>query len=250
MKPKILAVASGKGGVGKTFIAVNLGIALTQLNQESIVIDADLNAPKLAIQLGCIDFPVTLDMALRENINPLNLVYFHSSGLRYVPASISLNYIRTNPKKLSNILSQFKKLLILDCPPGFGKETRDIIKISTEVLVVTNPDLPSVTDAIKLVELSKRMKKDVIGIVLNRIGHSSKELSIDEVEKACGAKVIATVPEDKWVYRSILEKRPLLSLNPYSKAALEIKKLAAIITGVEFTPPKFLFVKRIIGRLI
>jgi len=249
MHAKVLAVASGKGGVGKTVLAINLGIALTQFQQEAIVVDADLNAPKLALQLGQVDFPVTLDMALSQETNPLNLVYFHPSGLRYIPASISLSYVKASPEKLYNILSQFKKLLILDCPSGFGKEARDILKIASDVLIVTSPDLPSVTDAVKLAELSKRMKKNVVGVVVNRVRSSKRELKKEEIEEACGVKVISTIPEDKWVYRSVLEKQPLLTLNPYSKAAIEIKRLAAIIAGVDYQP-KVPLIRRIIGRFL
>ena len=130
MGSRTIAIASGKGGAGKTFLAVNLGVALTEFNQEAIVIDADLNAPKLALHLGRYDFPVTLSDALRGKVNLLNLVYFHPSGLRFIPSAISMSYITTNPKKLKNLVQQFKKILIFDCPPGFGREARSILTVS------------------------------------------------------------------------------------------------------------------------
>jgi len=246
---KIIAVVSGKGGVGKTTFVSNLGLALAEFNKNAVVVDADLSTANLGLQLGLYQFPLGLQDALEGNINISEAVYTHQSGLKVLPASISLSYLHKNPNpyRLKSLLSDLGGIVIIDAPPGLGKEVFLVLKACTDVIVVTNPEIPAVTDALKVIRVSRELKKEPMGIIVNRI-KDSYELRPSEIEAMCEAPVIGTIPEDKTVKRSLFEKMPAMTHRPYSPISVAVKKIAANIIGEEYRPPKFLKLRNLVTR--
>ncbi len=246
---KIIAVVSGKGGVGKTTLVSNLGLALAEFNKNAVVVDADLSTANLGLQLGFYQFPMGLQDALEGNINVSDAVYTHQSGLKVLPASISLSYLHKNPSpyRLKSLLSDLEGIVIIDSPPGLGKEVFLTLKAATDVLVVTNPEIPAVTDALKVIRVARELKKEPMGIILNRT-KDSYELRPHEIEAMCEAPVIGTIPEDKAVKRSLFEKMPVMTYKPYSPASVAIRKIAANIIGEDYKPPKLLKLRNLLFK--
>src|SRR3989338_11517016 len=91
---RIIAIVSGKCGVGKTTLVANLGAALAGMGKDVIVLDANLTTPNLGIHLGVPLFPVTLHDVLKGRAHIRDAIYDHESGLRVVPAGISLRDLR------------------------------------------------------------------------------------------------------------------------------------------------------------
>ena len=103
---RFVALISGKGGVGKTTSAINLGHALLKLNRSVTVLDANLMTPNLATHLGLVNPPATLNQFLRQEKELHEIMYAHSSGLQIIPASNSYEDFRnTNPQQLVEILT-------------------------------------------------------------------------------------------------------------------------------------------------
>lgn len=246
---KIIAVVSGKGGVGKTTFVSNIGLALAEFNKNTVVVDADLSTSNLGLQLGLYQFPLGLQDALEGSINISEAVYTHQSGLKVLPASISLNYLHKNPSpyRLKSLLSDLEGMIIIDSPPGLGKEVFLALKACTDVLVVTNPDIPAVTDALKVIRVARELKKEPMGIIVNRV-KDSYELRIPEIEAMCEAPVIGTIPEDKAVKRSLFEKMPIMTYRPYSPASVAIRRIAANLIGENYRPPRFLKLRNLVTR--
>ena len=86
---RIISIMSGKGGVGKTVSAINLAMALKELNKDAVVIDADISTANVGIQLGFKNFPISLQDVLAKNKSLFSAINIHKSGLRVIPASIS-----------------------------------------------------------------------------------------------------------------------------------------------------------------
>ena len=235
---KVIAIVSGKGGVGKTVTALNLGIALSKM-QPVTVVDADITAANLALHLGLTWFPITLQDVLSGSATIKDAVY-EQQGLRIVPSSLSLNYIETKTSRLKHVLAGLSGTVIIDSPPGFGQDVVDILNASTSAIVVTTPEIASITNAIKMVKLGRRK---VAGIIVNRHQGFLKKEHIEEV---CEAPVIGVVPEDTNMAKSAFEKKPLLLYKPYSRAGREYMKIASTIAGKEYRQPNFL--KRILVR--
>jgi len=244
---RIIGVVSGKGGVGKTVLTANLGLALTELVKDVTVIDADMSVSNLGIQLGTYEPALGLQEVLNGEVDIDDSIIFHSSGLRFIPSSISNKRRFTfKPFRLRTMLRNLDGLILLDAPPGLGDEVFSVVAACNEVLVVTNPEVPAITDAIKIIDFAKEMKKNVLGVAVNRKRHKF-ELSNEEIEELCGAPVVATIPEDHQLKRSIFEKTPVVQYKPMARSSVEFRKLAASITGTKYKQPKFLKLRRIFG---
>jgi septum site-determining protein MinD len=233
-----LVVVSGKGGVGKTTLVSNLGYALTELGYDVTLMDANLTTPNLGLHLGLHLTSKTLHDVLKGKTKLKNVIYIHPFGFKVIPASMNINaLIGVNPSKLKDVTLSLlgqTEFLILDCSAGLGREAVSAIEASDEVLIITNPELPSVVDALKTIKIAEKLKKKVLGVIVNRKKRSKYELSKKEIEEFLGTKVLAEIPEDKMIHHSIAVKKPLLEYDPESPAAYEIRKLAHHITGREF----------------
>ena len=239
---RVIVVASGKGGVGKTTLTSNLGAALTEFGVKTIVVDANLTTPNLGFHLGVPLYPKTLHDVLKGEASIDETIYAHPSGLKVIPAGISMADLKsTNPKNLGKAVLDLigdYDVVILDGAAGLGKESLASLQAADEALIVTNPQLPAVTDALKTIKLAEEAGTKISGIVLNRVRGSKAELSNPDVESLLGYPVIATVGEEGKMLDALAAKTPLVSYEPNVSAAHEIKKLAAVLVGHNYEVPK------------
>ncbi|MFH1978213.1 MAG: cell division ATPase MinD [Candidatus Aenigmatarchaeota archaeon] len=244
---RIISIVSGKGGVGKTVFASNLGLALTELVGDVTpvtLVDCDMSTANLGLHLGYYEIATGLHDVIERKMDIEDAVHFHPSGLRFIPTS--LDYERTiafNPYTLKNRLRQLEGIIIIDSPPGLHEDVFSVLKASTEAIVVTQPETTAVTDALKTINYAHQMKKKVTGIVVNRM-RDSYEISPKDIEEMCDVAVIGEIPDDKHLKRSVFEKTPVINYRPHSKSAIEIRRIAAYLTGKEYNPPKFLRLRR------
>jgi septum site-determining protein MinD len=247
---RIIGVVSGKGGVGKTTLVANVGLSLLDFNKDVVVLDADLSTSNLGLHLGIHQFPVDIQDVLEKRIDIMDALYIHPTGLKMIPASISLKYFNKSPEyyRLRSIFTNIGNLVLIDSPPGLEEGAYAVLKACDEALIVTNPDIPAITDSLKVVQIAKKMGKDITGIVFNRVRKESYEIRAEEMERACNIPVIGNIPEDSMIRKSISEKVPLVHYKPYSPASIAFKRIAANIAGLQYNPPKFLGMRRLFGR--
>lgn len=244
---RIIGIVSGKGGVGKTVTSLNLGLALHYLDQNSMVVDADLNNPNVGLQLGLYNFPMTINDALEKDVSILEALHIHPSGLRIIPASISLLHLHTNPEKLQDLLNVLEGYVIVDCAPGFGKEVISSLEVCDEVIVVTNPMFPSVVGAMRVIEVAKELGKKIRGIILNKVGKF--EINPKEIEAITGIDVLGQIPYDRNIDLSIIAKTPVVQYRPYSTSSQEFMKIACNLTGKKYQKPRMLALRRAMDNL-
>ncbi len=238
---RVIAVTGGKGGVGKTTVTANLGAALNEFGQRTLVIDTNLTTPNLGFHLGVPLYPKTLHDVLRGEADVDEAMYVHPSGLKVIPAGISMSDLKnTKPDKLQKAVTDAADghdVVFLDCAAGLGREAVAGLKSADELLIVTNPQLPAVTDALKTIKLAEELGVGITGVVLNRVRGHSSELSSTDIESLLGHPIIASIPEDHTVHDSLAAKTPITAYAPSSKSAVEMKRLAAKIGGIEWQPP-------------
>lgn len=242
--PNIISVVSGKGGVGKTTFSINLAAALHEFGGNNILIDADTSNPALVLLLHIAHIPLTLQDVLKGEARIEHAIRVHHSGLRVVPTSHSMEN-RLDLSKLGEALSNVSETVIVDSPPGINDDIRSILAASNRVIVVTNPEIPAVTAAVKTIKLAKELGKNNIGLVVNRMRDDSYELIRDEIEIMCETPILGIIPEDPAIRRASFETLPVIHHEPYSPAAIRFKHLAARLLGEEYMPPKFLGLRRI-----
>ena len=234
---RVITITSGKGGVGKTTSAINIGAALNHLGKDVIVVDANLTTPNIGLHLGAPIVPVSLNHVLSGKAKVSDALYEHESGLKIIPSSLSIKELRQlNHDKLKDVSKKLRKMtdfVILDSAAGLGDEAIAALEAGDEVIIVTNPEIPAVTDALKTSKLIEQLGKDVIGVVVTRASGNKAQMPISNVEDMLELPIIAVIPEDKNVLRSVVMKNALVYTHPKSKAARAYKKLAARLIGKE-----------------
>ena len=109
---KIITITSGKGGVGKTTSAINLGAALNSLGKEVIILDANLTTPNVGLHLGAPLVPINLNHVLSGKASVVDAVYEHESGTKVVPSSLSVKDLKNiKHKRLKSVGTKLKKIL-------------------------------------------------------------------------------------------------------------------------------------------
>ena len=170
---KVIAVASAKGGVGKTTTSINLSMAFASLGMPVTLFDANLSTPDVGIHLGSPVVSSSVHDAVSGRKNIRNCVYQHESGVRVVPGSISLkDWKSSNPLNLGKVICGLEgtsEIIVVDSASGLGQEAFSSLEAADEIIVVATPDLPSVTDALKTIETAEARGLTVVGVVLNRV---------------------------------------------------------------------------------
>lgn len=241
---KIISIFSAKGGVGKTTIVSNLGIALaSRYNRNTVVIDCNLTNPHLGLHLGTLSFwPVSLNNVLRDNAHLDHAIQSHTSGLDIIPSSFTSREIdRLNLYKLrSRIRKTFSKtdhdFVILDSSPGLSKESLLTLRCSDEIIFVATPHIPAIVDISKVCQILKGRDSKPVGIILNRVKNEKYELSDEEIGHFTDLPILARIPEDDNILKSTNFKTPVVSLYPQSPATKAFLSLAAGMVGEKYIP--------------
>lgn len=241
---EVIGVVSGKGGVGKTTTTVNLGMAMHKIGENVVIMDGDLKNPNFGLHLGTFNYDITVNEAIEREMPLLEALHIHETGLRYIPAHLSLHYLNTDSKKLKNMLDNFDSKVLIDSPPGLGKDAINVMEACDKVLLVTGPYLPDLTDCMKTIEVAREMGKRVIGVVLNSMRYEDYEIKSKEIESITGTEILEKIPWDENVLKSLAKKRPIVDLQSISPAAISYCRLASRLTGREYKKPLFLDLRR------
>jgi septum site-determining protein MinD len=242
---RILGVVSGKGGVGKTTIVSNLGVVLHDLGQEVTVVDGDLTTSNLCLHLGIYHFPSGLQQVLEGSKSIYEVVIQHPFGVKVVPSSLALSS-DVKSERLMDSIRDLSGWVLLDSPPGLHKQFIDVIRACDEILLVVNPELPSLVDAMKVVRIAEELEKELLGVIVNRVGKSSYELSKEEIEGGLDVPVLGMIPEDWSVRKSVFLRIPVVVYDPLCPASIELKRIGARLVGVEYKVPRFVWLKRLL----
>lgn len=247
---RIIVINSGKGGVGKTTTAINLGACLNKLDKEVIIIDTNLNTPNIGLQLGAPIVPVTLNHVLKGKADIEDAIYEHSSGMKIVPSSLSVKELtKFNTKKIPEVCKALGELcdyVIIDSAAGFGEEVIASLEAADEIIIVTNPEMPAVTDALKAVKVARQMGKEINGIVVTRHANAKYEMPLSAIKSMLEAQIIGVVPEDKAVKEALNLRDAVCHTHPRSKVAKKYLEIARKVTGEKIEEKKG-FLERVFG---
>jgi len=230
----VYAVASGKGGVGKTTTTVNLGTALAGAGNEVVVVDVDLGMANLAGFVSLEAGEATLHDVLAGKADVEAATYELANSIYAVPGGMELDsYADTETEALAPVVEQLRErfdYVLLDVGAGVSHETVLPLGLADSVLVVSTPEPASVQDSQKTVDLTDRAGGSVDGLVVTRV-HPDSDISYTDIADGLGLELLATIPEDSAVRSSVFAGTPLVVHEPDSPAAMAYKRLAARVLG-------------------
>lgn len=227
---KLIVISSGKGGVGKTTTSVNLATTLSKQGKSVILVDGNLTTPNVGLHLGLTKFPVTLNDVLKGEATLTDAIYIHPLGFKLVPGSLSIrSFSEINSRKLKKLFDDLRDMadfVIVDSAAGLGNESISVLKNADEVILVTNPELPAVTDAFKIVTLAKEIGVPVKGVVLNRVRKENFDLGFRAIESLLETPITSVIHDDKMMREAVYRKKPISHIKPKSHSARQYHHLA------------------------
>ncbi|MCS7122952.1 MAG: AAA family ATPase [Candidatus Aenigmarchaeota archaeon] len=237
MPTRKIAILSGKGGVGKTTLTSNLSYVLANmLEQKTLAVDANFSTPDLSLHSGIYFTKFNIVDVLKNSIKVEKAIVPTHLNFDLLPGSLTLSSL-TSFDRIKNVLSELTgsyDFILLDCPAGLGREVKNVINSVNEAIVVTNPDLPSIVNALKSLKLCRDFGVEIDCVVVNRIKSSKYELARRKVSEMLDFEKIFFVPEDKNVPKSITNKLPVVKINPFSPASREFIKIGYDLAGLEY----------------
>ena len=251
---KLIVISSGKGGVGKTTTAVNLGAAMRHFGKDVVIVDANLSTPNVGIHLNSPEVPISFNDVLKKRADLHEAVYEHHSGLKIIPSSLSIKELKkTKPQKMKELKKELSKLseyVIIDSAAGLGEEAIAAIEMADELILVTNPEMPAITDALKTIKLAEQQGVTVKGVIVTRVRKDKVELQPETVKDMLEVPVMGMIPEDLTIKKAVNRKNPVIHTHPTSKPSRAYKEIVAKLLDVEYDskkdrPP---FFKRIFSK--
>lgn len=238
----VFAIASGKGGVGKTTTAVNLGATLARAGFDVAIVDVDLGMANLGAFVGLTEPRATIHDVLAGTAS-LEAASYTADGLTVIPGSTDLDsFAAAETERLSSIVDSLRgtqDFVLLDVGAGLNHDIALSIGVSDAVILVSTADLSSLTDTSKTGQLVERLDRPVIGAVFARTGEGSFD-DVEGIATALGTTdaVTVSVPYDDQVPLSIRKGMPLVMLDPESKAGRAYRRLGAkLVDTLGIEPP-------------
>lgn len=247
-KTRIIAVTSGKGGVGKTNIAVNMAIAYAQLGKKVILIDGDLGMANVNVLLNIVP-QYNLMHVINHQKKMSEIILDTEYGIRFIAGANGFSKIANlSVEELEYFANEFASLgnsdiIIIDTGAGITNNVTQFVAAADECYVVTTPEPTAITDAygiIKILTTELLNKKLNIKLLVNRVHSADEGKRISEriitiVSQFLNYKVeyIGFVYDDPSVQTSVIRQKPFLAVNPSSKPSVCLKHIVGRIEKSE-----------------
>ncbi len=228
-----ICIASGKGGVGKSTIAVNLGVALSKLGVDSIVVDGDVEGTSISSLIGANPSVPSIHDCLSGELDVEDAI-INLNGTNFVVGGLEIEKLMGVDMSLFediiNKLMERFEIVIVDCPPGLGVDSVNVISSCVAMLLVVTPDIMSMINALKTVVLAEKVGCTIIGTLVNK---SSSEYDIPDaqISSVLRIKTVGRLSEDEDVKKALSIGEPLVTYNPKSQFSLELENVASSLVG-------------------
>lgn len=237
---RVVAITSGKGGVGKSQLTLNLALALQQRGQRTVILDADLGLANINILLGY-EPSYTLWDVVEHHMKLRDVLQEGPMGIRIIPGASGISELASlNSGEISNIIKGFEELegecdwLLVDTAAGIAANVLSFVLAADEALVVTNPEPTALADAYGLIKSIWQARGHVsLQLVMNRSAsiRQGEEMGLRVIhltDRMLNQKVgfFGVIREDTHAKQAIARQQPLVLAYPQAPAAQDIGQLA------------------------
>ena len=237
---RVIAVTSGKGGVGKTNVSVNLGVAMANEGKKVMLLDADLGLANIDIMLG-LNPQYNLSHVISGERTLEEIVVSGPAGLKVIPASSGTqNMAELTPAEHAGMIQAFSEIghdldvLIVDTAAGITDSVVSFTRAAQEVIIVVCDEPASITDAYALMKLLNRDYRIQRFRVLSNMAHSMQEghdlfnkmVKVTDKFLDVTLDFMGTVPYDEYLRKALKKQKAVIDAYPRSKSAMAFKNLA------------------------
>ncbi|HVO39851.1 MAG TPA: MinD/ParA family protein [Spirochaetia bacterium] len=261
---RIIAVSSGKGGVGKTNIAINLALAYAQAGKKVIVMDADLGLANVNVVLGVIP-RYNLYHLIRKQKTLSEILVETSYGIKIIAGASGFSKIANlTEDERREFIAELAALsnadiLIIDCAAGVSNNVISFIAAADDALIVTTPEPTAITDAYGIIKIIATEIENLdlgLKLVVNRVksvveGKKVAERVINIAGQFLNLKVdyLGFVYDDPVVHSSVVRQKPFLVFDPKSRASVCVRHLLGRLEHVDYRDGRGIpvFLKKLFG---
>ena len=237
---RIIAVTSGKGGVGKSNLTVNLALAFLAEGKKTLVIDADLGMANVDVLLGTSSKYNLLNL-LDEDVVLDDVILKGPYGLRYISGGSGMEQAGEFTPAERDLLEEkltgcgeLADVILIDTGAGIGRNVLDFILAADEVILVTTPEPTAMTDAYAVMKAySMYAAKPNMRLVVNRVYDEAEGLEVAEKLRKTAERFLhmeiqflGAIYEDRTMIQAVRQQKPILEAHPDALAAKCIKAIA------------------------
>ncbi len=230
---RVMAVSSGKGGVGKTAVVANLALCMAQKGQKVLIIDADLGLANIDVVYGLTP-QYTLNQFFSQGRSLTEIMLSGPYGVKTLPAGSGIQQLtsldssqkRRFMEELEEIQEDFD-LVLIDTEAGISENVIYFNIAAQEILIVTTPDLTSITDAYSLIKLlAIHYREKEFNLLVNMAGSEKEALEVyRKLTKVSNnylditINYLGSIPQDKRMRETLRKQNPMVNLYPNSKSS-------------------------------
>ncbi len=237
---RVITVTSGKGGVGKTNITINLAIALSEMGLRVVILDADFGLANIDVLFGIIPRYTLLDV-IKNKKNILEILSEGPKNIKFISGGSGVEELVKLEKSqlvrfVENIslLDRIADIILVDTGAGLSENVMSFVMAADEVLLVTTPEPTSITDAYALIKMvSNRDRSKRIKVIVNRAESANEANDIANklmlvADKFLSVKLepIGYILQDDAVIKAVKQQQPFSLSYPKSQATRYIKELS------------------------